>query len=83
MQKFYHALKKLLKDKNLSVAVGDEGGFAPDLNNEMEVLDLIIEAVKKAGYIPEKDFKISLDVALQNGKQKLQENTNYLKKESN
>ena len=39
------------------------GGFAPDLNNEMEVLDLIIEAVKKAGYIPEKDFKISLDVA--------------------
>ena len=59
----YHALKKLLKDKNLSVAVGDEGGFAPDLNNEMEVLDLIIEAVKKAGYIPEKDFKISLDVA--------------------
>lgn len=59
----YHALKKLLKDKNLSVAVGDEGGFAPDSNNEMEVLDLIIEAVKKAGYIPEKDFKISLDVA--------------------
>ena len=59
----YHELKQLLKQLEYSTAVGDEGGFAPDLNNEMEVLDLIIEAVKKAGYIPEKDFKISLDVA--------------------
>lgn len=59
----YDSLKKILKSRNLSVAVGDEGGFAPDLSGEDEALDLIIEAIKDAGYKPEKDFKISLDVA--------------------
>lgn len=59
----YESLKKILKSKNLSVAVGDEGGFAPDLASEEEALDMIIEAVKKSGYEPGKDFKISLDVA--------------------
>lgn len=59
----YQSLKKILKDKGLSVAVGDEGGFAPDLNGETEALDTIMEAISAAGYSPEKDFKISLDVA--------------------
>lgn len=59
----YESLKKILKDKKLSVAVGDEGGFAPDLSGEEEALDMIVEAVKKSGYEPGKDFKISLDVA--------------------
>lgn len=59
----YESLKKILKNKNLSVAVGDEGGFAPDLSGEDEALEIIVEAVKKAGYEPGKDFKISLDVA--------------------
>lgn len=59
----YESLKKILKEKKLSVAVGDEGGFAPDLSGEDEALDIIVEAVKNAGYEPGKDFKISLDVA--------------------
>lgn len=59
----YDSLKKILKSRNLSVAVGDEGGFAPDLSGEEEALDLIMDAIKDAGYKPEKDFKISLDVA--------------------
>ena len=59
----YHALKKLLKARGLATALGDEGGFAPDLATPDEVLDLILEAVKKAGYEPEKDIRIALDVA--------------------
>lgn len=59
----YHNLKKVLKSKGYSVAVGDEGGFAPNLQSEEEVLDVIVEAIKKAGYIPEKDISIALDVA--------------------
>ncbi|MFQ9516046.1 MAG: phosphopyruvate hydratase [Eubacterium sp.] len=59
----YESLKKILKEKKLSVAVGDEGGFAPDLAGEDEALDIIVDAVKNAGYEPGKDFKISLDVA--------------------
>ena len=59
----YHNLKKVLKAKGCSVAVGDEGGFAPNLQNEEEALDVIVEAIKKAGYIPGKDISIALDIA--------------------
>ena len=59
----YHNLKKVLKSKGYSVAVGDEGGFAPNLQSEEEVLDVIVESIKKAGYIPGKDISIALDVA--------------------
>ena len=59
----FHALKKLLSINGFSVGVGDEGGFAPNLNNNAMALDFIIEAIKKAGYIPGKDIYIALDVA--------------------
>ena len=59
----YHNLKKVLKAKGCSVAVGDEGGFAPNLQSEEEALDVIVEAIKKAGYIPGKDISIALDIA--------------------
>ena len=59
----YESLKKILKDRNLSIAVGDEGGFAPDLSGEEEALDIIVQAIKDAGFEPGKDFKISLDMA--------------------
>ena len=58
-----HTIKKVLKSKGYSVAVGDEGGFAPNLQSEEEALDVIVEAIKKAGYIPGKDISIALDVA--------------------
>lgn len=59
----YQNLKKLLKSKNLSTAVGDEGGFAPDLKSAEEALDLIVEAIKKSGYELYHDVSIALDVA--------------------
>lgn len=59
----YHTLKKVLKQKGYSVAVGDEGGFAPNLKNEEEALELIIEAITKAGYVPGIDVALSLDIA--------------------
>jgi enolase len=59
----YHTLKKILKSKNLATAVGDEGGFAPDLATPDDVIDLILEAITKAGYTPGDDIKIGLDVA--------------------
>ena len=59
----YHTLKKVLKEKGFSVAVGDEGGFAPNLENEEQALDVIIEAIKKAGYEPGKDVVLALDIA--------------------
>ena len=59
----YHNLKKVLKEKGYSVAVGDEGGFAPNLENEEQAIQLIIEAVVRAGYEPRKDIVIGLDVA--------------------
>ena len=59
----YHTLKKVLKEKGHSVGVGDEGGFAPDLKNEEEALDSIMEAIQKAGYEPGKDIALALDVA--------------------
>lgn len=59
----YHTLKSVLKEKGYSVAVGDEGGFAPNLDNEEQALDVIIEAIKKAGYEPKKDVVLALDIA--------------------
>ncbi len=59
----YHTLKKVLKSKGHSVAVGDEGGFAPNLENEEEALQAIVEAIKQAGYEPGKEISIALDVA--------------------
>mgnify|MGYP000695195823 CR=1 FL=1 len=59
----FHALQKLLKDRNLATSVGDEGGFAPALKSDEEAIETILEAVKKAGYEPGKDFKIAMDAA--------------------
>lgn len=59
----YHNLKATLKAKGLSTALGDEGGFAPDLSCNSEALDVILEAVEKAGYKPGKDIVLALDVA--------------------
>ena len=59
----YHTLKKVLKEKGFDVGVGDEGGFAPNLENEEMALDVIIEAIQKAGYEPGKDIVLALDVA--------------------
>ena len=59
----YHKLKSVLKQKGYSVAVGDEGGFAPDLKNEEEAIEVIIEAIEKAGYVPGEDIVIALDIA--------------------
>ncbi len=59
----FHALKSILKDMHLSTAVGDEGGFAPNLKNNIEPLDVIMKAIEKAGYEPGKDIFIALDPA--------------------
>lgn len=59
----FHTLKKVLKDKGLNTAVGDEGGFAPNLTSNEEAIKTIIEAIEKAGYTPGDDVKIALDVA--------------------
>ncbi len=59
----YQTLKKVLKDKGLATAVGDEGGFAPDLATPDEVIDVILDAVVKAGYTPGKDIRIAFDAA--------------------
>ena len=59
----YQALKTILKKKKLSTAVGDEGGFAPDLKDSREVLEQIMEAVQNAGYEPGKDIGIAIDAA--------------------
>jgi len=59
----FHTLKKVLKEKKYNVAVGDEGGFAPNLKSSEEAIQLIVEAIKKAGYEPGKDIFIALDPA--------------------
>jgi enolase len=59
----YHALKNCIKSRKYSTAVGDEGGFAPDLKTNREALDLLMEAVSKAGYKPGTDISFALDVA--------------------
>ena len=59
----YHSLKKVLNKKGYSVGVGDEGGFAPNLESDEMALDMIIEAIKLAGYEPKKDIVLALDIA--------------------
>jgi enolase len=59
----FHNLKKVLNERGLATGVGDEGGFAPDLNSNSEGFELIIEAIKKAGYEPGKDVCLAIDVA--------------------
>ena len=59
----YHALKAVLKERGLSTGLGDEGGFAPSVESTRAALDVIVEAIKKAGYEPGKDIALALDVA--------------------
>ncbi|MBR2710915.1 MAG: phosphopyruvate hydratase [Bacilli bacterium] len=59
----YQALKSILKEKNLATAVGDEGGFAPNLESDEEALELLVEAIKKAGYKPGKEIALATDIA--------------------
>lgn len=59
----FHTLKKTLERKNLNTSVGDEGGFAPNLNTPESALDLIMESIEKAGYIPGEEVNLCLDVA--------------------
>ncbi len=59
----YHALAGLLRERGLSAAVGDEGGFAPDLSGDAEAIELILKAIEKAGYKAGEDFVLALDAA--------------------
>ena len=59
----FHNLKKVLKGKGYNTAVGDEGGFAPNLKTDEEAIQVIIEAIEKAGYKPGEDFRIAIDAA--------------------
>ena len=59
----FHALASILKERGLATSVGDEGGFAPALASDEEAIETILEAVKKAGYEPGKDFRIAMDAA--------------------
>ncbi|MEF9954820.1 MAG: phosphopyruvate hydratase [Clostridium sp.] len=59
----YHTLKSVLKEGGYSTAVGDEGGFAPNLKNSEEVLETIVKAVEQSGYVPGRDIKIAIDAA--------------------
>lgn len=72
----FHALKKVLTDSHYSTNVGDEGGFAPDLKSHEEAIDLILVAIKSAGYVPGVDISLSLDAAAsefyKNGKYQMQ-----------
>ncbi|GAB48635.1 phosphopyruvate hydratase [Mobilicoccus pelagius] len=59
----YHSLKKVLHDKGLATGLGDEGGFAPNLGSNREALDVIVDAIRSAGYEPGRDIALALDVA--------------------
>ena len=59
----FHALASILKSRGLAISVGDEGGFAPALKSDEEAIETILEAVKKAGYEPGRDFRIAMDAA--------------------
>ena len=59
----YHSLKKVVKERGLSTGLGDEGGFAPNLDSNREALELIVEAIEKAGYKPGHDVALAMDVA--------------------
>lgn len=78
----YHALKTVLKAKNYTTSVGDEGGFAPNLQSNEEAFDLIIEAIKKANYEPGEDIVLAIDVAasemFEDGKYKMYKSSGKL-----
>lgn len=74
----FHSLKKVLAERGLSTAVGDEGGFAPDLKDDQESLDAILLAIEKAGYMPGSQFRIAMDPASSEWYQK--EGTYFLPK---
>lgn len=74
----FHTLKRILQDTGYSTAVGDEGGFAPNLRTDEEAIELILEAIKKAGYKPRTDIAIALDTA----SSELFENGQYVFKKS-
>ncbi len=59
----YHSLKKLLEEQGKSTAVGDEGGFAPDVDDAFQVFEYLVEAIEMAGYVPGKDFVFAMDAA--------------------
>ena len=59
----FHALRKIINSKGMTTAVGDEGGFAPSINSHEEAIELILEAITKAGYVPGKDIYLGLDCA--------------------
>ena len=59
----FHSLKRTLHDRGLATAVGDEGGFAPDLGSNEEALQMLIEGIEAAGYRPDEDVAIALDPA--------------------
>src|SRR5512147_2545979 len=59
----YHHLKRVLKEKGLATAVGDEGGFAPNLGSNREALDLLMSAIEKAGYLPGEQIGLAIDAA--------------------
>ena len=59
----FHHLKKVLKDKNLSTNVGDEGGFAPNIASNVEAIEVVLQAIEKAGYRPGEDISIAMDAA--------------------
>ena len=77
----FHSLKSVLKEKGYLTSVGDEGGFAPNLEDDEQAIELILDAIKKAGYIPGKDFKLALDVAAtemyEEAKKKSDKSNNY------
>ena len=60
----YHTLKKVLHERHLSTAVGDEGGFAPDLASNEDAIKILVEAIEKAGYVPGDDIAIAMDPAM-------------------
>ena len=63
MQKVFHHLKKILHKKNYATSVGDEGGFAPNLKSNEEALEILVEAIDKAGYTPGNEISIAIDAA--------------------
>jgi len=81
-EEVFHSLKSVLNKKGLSTGVGDEGGFAPDLKSNEEAVEIILEAITKAGYTPGKDVSICLDPATSelwdNGKYKMFKSTGKL-----
>ncbi len=79
--KFFHSLKKILQNKGYNTAIGDEGGFAPNLKSNVEAIELILEAVEKTSYKSHNDIFIALDVAaseiFHNNKYHLQSEKKY------